>query len=123
MFVSRNTTGFLLSGFGALLGDCCRAGVVWDDPGKEEGWPGDTESGISREVRSSLNPEMGQARAASLADRMEMLLNLKVAGIGAPHLPDCAPPPPAETWTTRDHHLRGATFPVHLKSPGPISVQ
>lgn len=43
MFVSRNTTGFLLSGFGALLGDCCRAGVVWDDPGKEEGWPGDTE--------------------------------------------------------------------------------
>lgn len=113
MFVSRNTTGFLLSGFGAWLGGCCWAGVVWDDLGKEEG----------REVRSSLDPEMGQARAAILADRMKLLLNLEVAGTGAPHLPDWAPPPPAETWTARDHHLPGATFSVHFKSPGPISVE
>ena len=83
MFVSRNTTGFLLSGFGAWLGGCCWAGVVWDDLGKEEG----------REVRSSLDPEMGQARAAILADRMKVLLNLEVARTGAPHLPDWAPRP------------------------------
>lgn len=75
-----------------LAWDCCRAGVVWDDLGKEEGRPGDTESGISREMRSSLDPEMGQARAASLVDRMEMPLNLEVAGIGAPH---CLIVPPA----------------------------
>ena len=76
-----------------LAWNCCRAAVVWDYLGKEEERPGDTESGISQEMRSSLDPEMGQARAASLVDRMEILLNLEVAGIGAPHLPDCAPRP------------------------------
>lgn len=79
-------------GLGPCLGTVAGQGLSGTTLGRRKDGLG-TLSGISREVRSSLNPEMGQARAASLADRMEMLLNLKVAGIGAPHLPDCAPRP------------------------------